>query len=195
MRAILRSSCAHTKWRQRPRRIHTRAANRPGKHRFQQNDAPDGQARKPARFPAPLRYPQNNQHQQESQYDFQYKRLRGTARRECCTERCIGREQKMQQAAGDKCSKQLARHKWCDAPSRKTPGSPECHGYRRVQVRPRYLAQGINHGHNDQAECDGYADMCHHPAAFLVDDDGARAAKHQRECAEQLGKIFLHDLL
>ena len=62
--------------RKRPRRIHRRAANRPGKHRFERDDRADGDSRRDAFFLRAGRDIENREHEEKGQDGFENERLR-----------------------------------------------------------------------------------------------------------------------
>ena len=59
-----------------------------------------------------------------------------------------------------------------------------------VEVRSGDMAGGVDHGHDDQAEGGGDADVGYGPARDLVDGHGAAAAEDDGEGAGTLGGAF-----
>jgi len=62
----------------------------------------------------------------------------------------------------------------------------------RVEVGAGYISQGVNQAQDDQAECQGDADMRDAMAGQIVDDDRPGSREHECERAKQFREKLAH---
>ncbi len=95
---------------------------------------------------------QDHEHQHGRQYDLQHKGLPSSTGWNGGTEVVVREEYGPQHTAGCKSSCQLAQDIGHDRLPRKPFGEPEAEGHSGIEVRTGHIANGIDHGHDHQAE-------------------------------------------
>src|SRR5207245_1885776 len=95
------------------------------------------------------------------------------------------REQESKQGAGGQRASGLAEDVGSYRAPRKAAGGPKADGHGGVQVCPGDIADGVNHGEDNQAESEGDAGVSDGAAAGFVDNDGACSCEDQGERSER----------
>ena len=98
---------------------------------------------------------------------------------------CVGNNNP-QHGARCKRSRKLTQNVWHDGLARKSFGNPETYGYSRIEMSTGHVANGVDHRHDDKAECQGHAHMGDLALTDIVDDDCARSRKDEAERANDL---------
>src|SRR5688572_24937119 len=96
----------------------------------------------------------------------------------------------MQNHAGQNRASDLAENVWEYFSYRKCLSCCKSKSNSGVQMRTGNIAKRINHGCNDQAKCQGNADMSNKPTAFLIHYNGPGSKKNQCECAQYFRRVF-----
>jgi len=125
----------HERRRERASGIHGRAANWPGKHRFQSDDRADCDSRCDAFFFCACGNIQNYEHQNKSENEFENKRLRFRTSREGATEIWMSGKEKAQNSARGQCARTLAQKVGRNLLCWKTLGQPEASRHCRIKMR------------------------------------------------------------
>lgn len=172
--------------------IHGRAGDRPGKHGFQSDDRADGNSRGDAFFFRAGGDVEDDEHEKEGEDEFEDERLHGRTGRQCRAEEFVRRKKKAQQAAGQKGPGKLADDVGQNERAFETLRCPKADGDSGIQMRAGDVAEGIDHGEDNQAEGQSDADVGDCALAGLIDDDCASPGKDEGERAEEFGAILFH---
>ena len=135
--------------------------------------------------------PQDHKHQYRRQHDLQHEALPGRPARRRSAQRGGLEHQPHQHTSGNRAN-QLADDVGQDQTGRQPAGQPKAERDRRIQVSTRGVADGINHGHHQQAPGQGDADVGHLAPRHFVNDDRPGADEDQDERGDRFGDVFSH---
>ena len=142
------------------RRIHGSAADSPGEHCFQCDHRPDRDAGGDALFFCASGNVQNHKHEDERENELENEGLRLRTCGKSAAERgVIGKEELERKARGD-CTSELAENVGKDLGEGESAGEGERESDGGIQMSAGDVADGVNHGEDDQAEGERNPDMC-----------------------------------
>ena len=181
-----RHVAGHNRRGQRAGGIHRGTANWTSEQGLETDHASDRNPRHQPLLFGTAGHSQDHEHQHARQNYLQHEGLPSGTGRYRGSEVFVRGEHGPQHAAGSKRSHKLTQDVRDDSLPRKPFGDPETHGHSGIEVSPGHVTDGVDHGHDDEAERQGHAHVGDLAARDIIDDDGPRSRKDEAERADDL---------